>query len=157
MTAISPTENAPTQTITPYLVVRDAGRAIDFYCRAFGAVELLRLTEPAGRIGHCELRIGGSTLMLADEYPDFGAVSPVALGGTPVKLHLRVENADELMRRAVAAGALELRAVKDQFYGERGGMLADPYGHQWHISQHIEDVSPAEMQRRFTAAMTTGG
>ena len=144
------------QSVTPDLIVRGASRALDFHASAFGATELYRLTEPGGRIGHAQLRIGGSTLMLADEYPDFGSVSPVCLGGTPVKLHLRVDDVDEFMRRAVAAGAIELRPAKDQFHGERSGMLADPFGHHWFVSMHIEDVSPEEMQRRFTAAMSVG-
>ena len=92
--------------------------------------------------------------MLADEYPDWGALAPTSLGGTPVKLHLRVEDVDAFMKQAVAAGATELRAAKDEFFGERSGMLADPFGHHWHVSTHIEDVSPEEMQRRFTAAMS---
>ena len=145
------------QSVTPYLSVRDAVRALEFYSRAFGAVELFRLTEPGGRIGHAEMRIRGSLLMLADENPDFGAVSPASLGGTPVRMHLQVEDVDGFMRRAAAAGATELRPATDQFYGERSGMLADPFGHQWVISTHIEDVSPEEMQKRFTAAMKAGG
>ncbi|MGH8140399.1 MAG: VOC family protein [Steroidobacteraceae bacterium] len=148
---------AGSQSITPYLIVRDAARALDFYARAFGAKELFRLTEPAGRIGHSELQLGGSTLMLADEYPDFGSLAPASLGGSPVKMHLRVDNVDGFMRRAVAAGATELRPAQDQMYGERSGMLADPFGHQWFVSTHIEDVSPEEMQKRFTAAMSASG
>src|SRR5271154_4601 len=107
----------PTQCVTPYLIVRDAARALAFYSQVFGATELFRLAEPGGRIGHSELRIGGSTLMLADEGPSFGALSPVTLGGSPVQLHLSVEDVDGFMRRAVAAGATELRAAKDEFYG----------------------------------------
>jgi PhnB protein len=142
------------QAVTAYLIAKEAARALDFYQRAFGATEIYRLTEPGGRIGHAEFRIGGSTLMLADEYPDWGALAPTSLGGTPVKLHLRVEDVDAFMKQAVAAGATELRAAKDEFFGERSGMLADPFGHHWHVSTHIEDVSPEEMQRRFTAAMS---
>jgi PhnB protein len=141
------------QVVTAYLIVKGAGRALDFYTRAFGATELFRLVEPGGRIGHAEFRIGGSTVMLADEYPDFGALAPSSLGGTPVKMHLRVDDVDAFMQSAVAAGATQLRAAKDEFYGERSGMLADPFGHQWHVSTRIEDVSPEEMQRRFTAMM----
>jgi PhnB protein len=144
------------QVVTPYLIVKGAARALDFYSRAFGATEVYRLVEPGGRVGHCEFRIGGSTLMLADEYPDFGSLAPSTLGGTPVKMHLRVADVDEFMRRAIAAGATELRAAKDQFHGERSGMLADPFGHQWFVTTHIEDVSPEEMQRRFTAMMVAG-
>ena len=142
------------QSVTPYLIVKGAARALDFYARAFGAQELYRLVEPSGRIGHSELRIGNSTLMLADEHPDFGALAPPSLGGSPVNLHLQVENVDEFMRRAVAEGATQLRAPKDEFYGERSGMLADPFGHRWQLTTHIEDVSPEEMQKRFTRLMT---
>ena len=144
-------------TVTPYLIVRNATRAIGFYREAFGAEELFRLKEPGGRIGHAELRIGDSTIMLADEYPDFGALSPASIGGSPVRLHLRVDQVDAVMRRAIAAGATELRAAKDEFYGERSGMLTDPFGHQWFVATRIEDVSPEEMQRRFTKALSSGG
>jgi PhnB protein len=142
------------QSVTAYLIVKEAARALDFYSRAFGAQEIYRLTEPGGRIGHSEFRIGESTVMLADEYPDFGALAPSSVGGSPVKMHLSVDDVDEFMRSAVAAGATQLRAPKDEFYGDRSGMLADPFGHQWHVSTRIEDVSPEEMQRRFTALMT---
>jgi PhnB protein len=151
--AVKPVPHAA-QAVTAYLIAKGAARALDFYQRAFGATEIYRLTEPGGRIGHAEFRIGGSILMLADEYPDWGALAPTSLGGTPVKLHLRVEDVDAFMKQAVAAGATELRAAKDEFFGERSGMLADPFGHHWHVSTHIEDVSPEEMQRRFTAAMS---
>jgi PhnB protein len=144
------------QVVTAYLIVKGAARALDFYSKAFGATEMYRLVEPGGRIGHSEFRIGGSTLMLADESPGFGALAPPSLGGTPVKMHLRVADVDAFMRRAVAAGATELRAAKDQFHGERSGMLADPFGHQWFVGTQIEEVSPEEMQRKFTAAMTAG-
>src|SRR5882724_3304990 len=123
-------------TVTPYLIVRNATRAIGFYREAFGAEELFRLKEPGGKIGHAELRLGDSTIMLADEYPDFGALSPAAIGGSPVRLHLHVDNVDAVMRRAIAAGATELRAAKDEFYGERAGMLADPFGPVVHRHSH---------------------
>ena len=145
---------AGAQSVTAYLIVKGGAHALDFYTRAFGAQEIYRLAEPSGRIGHSELRIGNSTLMLADEYPDFGALAPPSLGGSPVNLHLQVENVDEFMRRAVAAGATQLRAPKDEFYGERSGMLADPFGHRWQVTTHIEDVSTEEMQKRFTRLMT---
>jgi PhnB protein len=144
------------QAVTPYIIVRGAARALEFYREAFGAQEIFRLTEPGGRIGHAELRVGTSTVMLADESPGFGALAPTSIGGSPVRLHLRVANADAIMQRAVAAGATELRPVKDEFYGERSGMLADPFGHQWFISTPIEEVSPEEMQRRFTQALAGG-
>ncbi len=142
------------QSVTPYLIVRDAARAIDFYAKAFGARELFRLSEPDGKIGHAELAIGHATIMLADEYPDFGALSPPTVGGSPVKLRLEVADADAVIARAVAAGATVLRPPKDQFYGDRSGMILDPFGHSWFIAAPIGDVSPAEMQRRFTEALT---
>lgn len=134
-----------------YLIVKEAAAAIEFYTRAFGAVELFRLTEPSGKIGHAELRFGETVVMLADEYPDFGALAPPSVGGSPVKMHLAVADADACFARAKAEGAVELRPLTNEFYGERSGLLVDPYGHSWFVSQHIEDVSPEEMQRRFAA------
>ncbi len=140
--------------LTPYIVVRDAARAIAFYERAFGARELFRLTEPRGtRIGHAEMSIGDSLLYVADEWPDFGALSPASVGGTPVTLHLAVDDADGVMQQAEAAGATVLRAIKDEFFGDRTGMVVDPFGHKWQISAKKEDVSPGEMQQRWNAAM----
>lgn len=138
-----------TQTLTPYIIVKDAAAAIAFYERAFGATEEMRLTDPTGRIGHAEIRIGNSAVMLADEHPEWGALSPVSLGGTPVSLHLSVADADAAAARAVEAGATLLRPVEDQFHGNRSGMVADPYGHKWGISQQTEEVGPEEMQRRY--------
>ncbi len=149
------TARTPTiRGVTPYLIVRDAARAIQFYEEAFGARELYRLSWPGGKVGHAELALGEAIIMLADEHPDFGALSPAAIGGSPVKLHLPVDNADAAMQRAVAAGATVLRAVKDEFYGERVGLVLDPFGHSWFLAAKVEDVSPAEMQRRFTASLT---
>lgn len=137
-------------SITPYLVVRGAARAINFYIAAFEAVEAFRMTDPSdGRIGHAELTIGGSVIMLADEYPDFGAISPDTLGGTPVTLHLSTGPLTGEVSRAVAAGATVLRAPTDQSFGERNALLLDPFGHRWMLAQKIEDVSPAEMQTRW--------
>jgi PhnB protein len=136
-------------TLIPYIIVRDAASALDFYARAFGAEEKFRLTDAGGRIGHAEIAIGDSTLMLADEHPEWGAVGPVTLGGTPVSLHLSIADADASAERAVAAGATLLRPVEDQFHGNRSGMVADPYGHKWMLSQQTETVSPEEMQRRY--------
>ncbi len=133
-----------------YLSVRNAAEAIDFYTRAFGAKEKLRLTEPSGRIGHAELDFDGTTLMLADEFPEYGIRAPQAGMGTPVTLHLHVDNADEAIRRAVEAGATIEREPKDEFYGERSGCIRDPFGHRWNIGHQIEEVSAAEMQRRYT-------
>ena len=144
------------QTVSAHLTVGDAAGALEFYRAAFGAEEQFRLVEPGGRIGHAEIRIGNSTVMLSDEYPDFGALSPVTVGGSPVKLHLYVEDADALVARAVGAGATLLRPVRDQFYGDRSGMIADPYGHSWQIATPKEQVSPAEMQQRWEAALAGG-
>lgn len=136
-----------------YLVVKDAPRAIDFYQRAFGATEKFRLTEPSGRVGHAELDFGGTTLMLADEFPEYGIVSPTTVGGTSVTMHLHVDNADAMMQRALDAGATLDRPVTDAFYGERGGSVKCPFGHRWSIGHSIEKVTPEEMQRRYTAMM----
>ena len=136
-------------TLTPYLVVRDAPAAIDFYKKAFGAEESLRLTDPTGRIGHAHMTIGNAAFMLADEHPEFGALGPVTLGGTPVTLHLEVADADASAKRALDAGATLLRPVQDQFHGNRSGMVADPFGHKWFISQETEAMSAEEMQRRY--------
>jgi PhnB protein len=137
--------------VFPYLRVRRAEDAIAFYKRAFGAEETLRLTEPGGRIGHAELRLGSMTLMLADEYPELGIRGPESLGGTSFTMHLHVENADEAIEQAIAAGATLVREPADHFYGERSGSIRDPFGHEWLIGHHIEDVAPEEMQRRYTA------
>jgi len=135
--------------ITPYLSVKGAANAIDFYKRAFGAVELVRIPGPDGKIGHAEIRIGDSTIMLADEHPELNQPSPQSLGGTPVGLMVYVERVDEVFKRAVTAGAKELRPVKDQFYGDRSGTLQDPFGHTWTVATHIEDIPPEEMRRRI--------
>jgi PhnB protein len=142
----------PNPPLAPYVIVRGAPAAIDFYCRAFGAEELFRLKEPGGKVGHAELSIGGARLMLADEYPDFGALSPVAVGGTPVALHLYVENIDEVVKTAVEAGATILRPLCDEFFGDRTATVSDPFGHKWHLATRKEEVSPEEMQRRMDAA-----
>jgi PhnB protein len=140
-------------TVTPYLIVRDAAGAIAFYQKAFGARELMRMADPSsGKVGHAEIQIGDSPIMLADEHPDMGYRSPHALGGTPVSIALYVEDVDAVFNRAVAAGAKATRPVKDQFYGDRSGTLTDPYGHVWTIGTHKEDVAPDEMERRFEAA-----
>jgi PhnB protein len=137
--------------VFPYLRVRNAGAAIEFYTRAFGAREIFRLTEPSGRIGHAELSLGGITLMVSEEYPEYGILGPQSVGGAGASLHLHVVNADALAERAVAAGATVLRPLADQFYGERSGTLLDPFGHEWMIGHEIEKVSTEEMQRRYTA------
>ena len=150
MTNVKPVP-AGRPVLAPYLVVKGAAKAIEFYAKAFGARELFRLTEPQGKVGHAELAIGDALFMLADEYPDFGALSPASVGGTPVSIHLYVDDVDRTVERAAAAGATVLRAVKDEFYGDRTGMIADPFGHKWHVASHKEDVSPAEMQKRWSA------
>lgn len=140
-------------TVTPHLVAQDAAAALAFYVRAFGAVERYRLVEPSGKIGHAELSIGDAVVMVCDEYPDFGAVSPAAYGGSPIKLLIYVDDCDAVVARAVEAGATLLRPVKDQFHGDRSGMVVDPAGFTWTIATRREEVSPDEMQRRFTAAL----
>ena len=136
--------------ITPYLIVRDAEAAIAFYKDAFGAEEQFRLTDPqSGKVGHADLRIGDAGFMLADEHPDFGALSPATIGGTAVKLHLAVADADATVASAERAGATVLRPVQDQMYGERSGMIVDPFGHQWFVGTPIAEVSPEEMQARY--------
>lgn len=136
-----------------YLTVDGAAEAIDFYTRAFGAREKFRLAEPNGRIGHAELDFGGTTIMLADAFPEYGLRDPKALGGTAVTMHLHVDDADAAIRRAVEAGAMLEREPSDAFYGERGGSVFDPFGHRWLIGHNIEEMSPEEMQRRYTAMM----
>lgn len=137
-----------------YLIVSDAPAAIDFYTKVFGANEKFRLAEPGGRIGHAELDFGGTVLMLASEYPEHNLLGPLALGGTTVTIHLHVDNADEIIHRAVSAGARLESPPKDQFYGERSGAIRDPFGHRWNIGHSIEAVSPEEMQRRYTALLS---
>ena len=140
-------------TVTPHLVAQDAAAALAFYGRAFGAVERYRLVEPSGKIGHAEITVGDAVVMVCDEYPDFGAVSPAAYGGSPIKLLIYVDDCDAVVSRAVDAGATLLRPVKDQFHGDRSGMVVDPAGFTWTIATRREEVSPEEMQRRFTAAL----
>lgn len=133
-----------------YLCVDDAAKAIEFYAQAFGAKEKFRLTEPGGRIGHAELDFGGTTLMLSEEFPECGIRGPKAIGGTGVSIHVHVDDADATIRRAVDAGATLEREPEDAFYGERSGVVVDPFGHRWNIGHSIEEVSPEEMQRRYT-------
>ena len=143
----------PYRAATPYLVCRDAARAIEFYRTAFGARERIRLQEPgSGKIGHAEIEIGEALVMLSDEYPDHGFMSPLALGGTPVSIHLYVADVDAIARQAIAAGATLERPVADQFYGDRNCALRDPFGHRWMIATRKEDVPIDEMQRRYARA-----
>lgn len=138
-------------TVTPYLIVQGAAKAIEFYKQAFGARELMRFEGPGGALGHAELQIGDAVIMLADEHPQMGHRGPQALGGTPVSLVLHVADVDATFAKAIAVGAKELRPVADQFYGDRSGTLADPFGHHWTISTHKEDVPHDEVLRRFEA------
>lgn len=135
-------------SVTPYLIINGAAKAIDFYKRAFNAQELTRMESPDGTIGHAEIQIGDSHVMLADEYLDMSQRSPRSLGSTDVSLIIYVENVDEMFSQALMSGAHELQAVKDQFYGDRSGTLKDPFGHVWTISTHVEDVPPEEMRKR---------
>ena len=135
-------------TVTPYLIISGAAQALEFYAKAFGAVEVMRFKGPDEKIMHAEISIGDSRIMIADEFPQMGAVSPQSIGGTAVGLALYVENVDTVFARALSAGATTVSAVKDQFYGDRSGTLLDPFGHRWTISTHIEDVSPEELERR---------
>jgi PhnB protein len=145
-----------TVQVIPYLHVKGAARAIEFYQQAFGATEVLRLAEPDGRIGHAEIQIEGARIMLADEFPEHGILGPQSLGGTSVGLHLTVPDVDALAERAVAAGATLAKPVQDEFYGERGGKLVDPFGHVWQVMTHQEDVPAEEMQRRYDALLAGG-
>lgn len=138
-------------SVTPYLIVKGGTKAIEFYERAFGAREIYRMMQPDGRVGHAELQIGDSRIMLADESPDLGARSPQSIGGSPVTIHLYVPDVDATVERAVAAGAKVTRPVADRFYGDRNGSVTDPFGHVWFVSTHTEDVSAEEIERRASA------
>ena len=141
------------RAVTPYLIVQGAGRAIEFYGKVFGARVRMRMEAPGGKVGHAELEIGDSVVMLADEHPDMGARSPQTIGGSPVNIMLYVEDVDATVARALAAGARLARPVENQFYGDRGGMVIDPFGHGWYVATHVEDVPPDELARRAAAAM----
>ena len=139
-------------SVTPYLSIAGAANAIEFYKRAFGATEIMRMPMPDGRIGHAEVQIGTSRVMLADEFADIGFRAPGALGGSPVHLHLYVEDVDTVVAQAIGAGAKLTRPVENQFYGDRLGTVTDPYGHVWHVSTHKEDLSMEELQKRGAEA-----
>lgn len=146
-------------SVTPHLIVCGGADAIEFYKKAFGAVELFRMEAPGGKIGHAEMKIGDSPIMLADEHPDMGYKSPQSLGGSPVSLMIYVEDVDTIFNQAVTAGATIKEALQDKFYGDRMGTVVDPYGHVWHVATHKEDVTPEEMQERMkahTAAASSG-
>jgi PhnB protein len=137
-------------TATPYLIISGAAKALDYYTRAFGAKETLRL-EHQGRIGHAEFKLGDSIIMLADEYSEMGHRSPKTIGGTPVSIMLYVDNVDQFVDKAVSGGATLKQPVEDKFYGDRSGTIEDPFGHVWYIATHIEDVSPEEIGKRVAA------
>jgi PhnB protein len=139
--------------VSPYLSVAGAADAIDFYTKVLGAKERMRMDGPGGTIGHAEIEIGDSIIMLADENPDFGNKGPKTIGGTPVTLSVYVEDVDDTFERALKAGATSLRDVDNQFYGDRSGSFEDPFGHQWHVATHVEDVPPEEMGKRAAEAM----
>jgi len=139
-------------TATPYLIVKGAASAIEFYKKAFGATELGRHAGPGGRIMHAEIKIGDSPIMIADESPEMGARSPQSLGGSPVSIFLYVEDVDAVANRAIAAGAKVQAPVQDQFWGDRFGVVVDPFGHVWDVATHKEDVTPEEIQKRAAAA-----
>jgi PhnB protein len=138
-------------SVTPYLIVDGAAAAIEFYKKVFGAVEVMRMPAPGNRIGHAEIKIGDSHVMLADENAEMNARSPKSVGGSPLSLLVYVENVDETVKRAVTAGARLDRPVEDKFYGDRMGGIEDPFGHQWYVGTHIEDVTPEEMKKRMAA------
>ena len=139
-------------SVTPYLIVDNANQAIDYYKKVFGAKEIFRMGGPDGKVGHAELQIGDSRFMLADENPQMnlpGQGAAKRLGASPISLYLYIEDVDKVVERAAAAGAKILRPVQDQFYGDRNGFIQDPFGHFWGIATHVEDVSPAEMEKRM--------
>ena len=142
--------------VTPYLIVEGAARALAFYKEVFGATQQMRMAGPGGRVAHAEMRIGDSVVMLADEVPDMGYRGPKGYGGSAVSLMVYVDDVDATFRRALAAGAIERRAVQDQFYGDRSGTLEDPFGHTWTVSTHVEDLTPDEMIQRAERAMKQG-
>jgi PhnB protein len=139
--------------VTPYLCVDGAADAIDFYNKVFGASEKVRMPSPGGKVGHAELEIGDSLIMLADEHPEMGIRGPKTIGGTSVTVSVYVEDVDDVFQRAIDAGATALRDVEDQFYGDRRGDFEDPFGHRWSVATHVEDVPPDEMEKRMAAAM----
>ncbi len=142
--------------VTAYLSVNGAADAIDFYRNVLGAEERVRMAGPDGKVGHAELQIGDSLVMLADEFPEMGSPSPKTIGGTPVTLMVYVEDVDKTFATALGAGATEVRAVQDQFYGDRSGQFEDPFGHRWNVATHVEDVSPDEMEKRAAQTMSEG-
>jgi PhnB protein len=139
--------------VTPYLAVEGADAAIDFYCKVLGGKERVCMSAPAGKVGHAEIEIGDSLIMLADAFPEMGVKSPKAVGGTPVTISVYVEDVDSVFERALKEGATEVRGVRDEFYGDRSGQFEDPFGHRWSVATHVEDVPPDEMEKRAAEAM----
>ena len=138
-------------TVTPYLIIKGAAEALEFYKKAFGATELFRMDQPDGKIGHAEIKIGDSPIMLCDEYLEMNHASPKTLGGSPVSLLLYVEDVDTVFDRAISAGAEQQMPLVDKFYGDRSGSVLDPFGHVWHIATHKKDVALEEMEKRMSA------
>ena len=143
-------------TVIPYLYIKGAAKAIDFYKNVLGATERMRMPGQNGTVGHTELVIGDSVVMMSDEHPELGALSPQTVGGIPLSLHVYSSDVDAVIEKAVAAGAKLDRPVKNQFYGDRSGSIVDPFGYRWYIATHVEDVSPEEMKKRMAAAMSQG-
>lgn len=139
-------------SVTPYLIIKGAAAAIDYYKKVFGATDLFRMQAPDGKIGHAEIKIGDSPIMLADEHPELGHVGPQTLGGTSVGIMIYVDDVDTMFKQAITAGGKEVKPVEDQFYGDRSGTLKDPFGHMWTVATHVEDVPPEEMEKRAAAA-----
>jgi len=142
---------------TPYLIIKGAADALEFYKKAFGAIEIMRIPAPGGAVGHAEIKIGRAIIMLGDEYPEMNCKSPQAYGGSPVSMMIYVHDVDQFVKRAVDAGAKLVRPVENKFYGDRAGSLDDPFGHQWHFATHVEDVPPDEMAKRAEAYMKQQG
>ena len=142
--------------VTPYLIVHDGAAAIDYYTSVLGATERMRMGGPDGKVGHAELGIGDSVIMLADEHPEMGARGPKTVGGTPVSMHVYVEDADRVFEGAIEAGATSLQPMEDKFYGDRSGSFEDPFGHHWNVATHVEDVPEEEMAERAEEAMAGG-
>jgi PhnB protein len=138
---------------TPYLIIKDAARALEFYKKAFGATEIMRIPTPEGKVGHAEIKIGAAIVMLADEFPDMNCKSPQSFGGTPVSIMVYVKDVDRFVKQAISGGGKVLRPVENKFYGDRAGSLEDPFGHQWHFATHVEDVPPDELPKRAEAFM----
>ncbi|MCA9146970.1 MAG: VOC family protein [Planctomycetaceae bacterium] len=144
-------------SVTPYIITHDAAGAIEFYKKAFGATELMRLPGPGGKVMHAEIKIGDSPVMLADEFPEMGIKSAKTIGGSPIHLMIYTDDCDAMFAQAIAAGAAEKKPMADQFYGDRSGSVEDPYGHEWTIATHIEDLTPEVVDQRFREMMQQGG